>query len=194
MISREHFVLRTELDPLHLSKYLADTGIVCTSSVYQRLFYVTSTSHVHVCMYGGCMRTTSSRPIKDFLLTNVYVLNDHILCCRYDGPCSSGGQKWALTGVLHANMCAFMYTFTEKHACFLVLLQLVLTFDPHWKRVHCVYVYIMVCHANRRSDSHGMDHACTCMEGVQWILWLYGTALHHTYIMPSLMQRPTPRS
>ncbi len=29
-----------------------------------------------------------------------------------------------------------MYMKAQQHACFHVLLQLVLTFDPHWKRVH----------------------------------------------------------
>ncbi len=33
----------------------------------------------------------------------------------------------------HACYCDFMYEFTEKHACFHVLLQLVLTFDPTGK-------------------------------------------------------------
>ncbi len=33
-----------------------------------------------------------------------------------------------------------MYMKAQKHACFHVLLQLVLTFDPHWKRVHCTTV------------------------------------------------------
>ncbi len=44
---------------------------------------------------------------------------------RLNGPFTSGGQKWALTGVIHGNMhvivLGFTYTFTEKHVCFHVI-------------------------------------------------------------------------
>ncbi len=37
----------------------------------------------------------------------------------------------------HACYCAFMYTFTEKHACFHVISLFSAQCWPHWKRVHC---------------------------------------------------------
>ncbi len=38
-----------------------------------------------------------------------------------------------------------VYMKAHYHACFHVLLQLVLTFDPHWKRVHYGHVMIQSC-------------------------------------------------
>ncbi len=54
---------------------------------------------------------------------------------RQNGPFSSESKvstNWSNTWK-HACYCAFMYTFTEEHVCFHVILYLVLTFDPTGK-------------------------------------------------------------
>ncbi len=72
----------------------------------------------------------------------------------------------------HAGYCAFMYTLhgntrfsvnvymkAHYHACFHVLLQLVLTFDPHWKRVHftSTYRYIVPSLEVQMSSIYGIN-------------------------------------
>ncbi len=48
------------------------------------------------------------------------------------------GQKWALNREItwKHSFSVTVYMKAQQHACFHVLLQLVLTCDPHWKRVH----------------------------------------------------------
>ncbi len=87
------------------------------------------------------------------------------------GPFSSGpwGSKVSTNWIcmetcmllcFHVHIYRKTYMFTcnvhmkaQKHACFHVLLQLVLTFDPHWKRVHSL------CSLSFYSAS--MDHCIT---------------------------------
>ncbi len=63
---------------------------------------------------------------------------NHIMTGLANGPFSSGGQKWALTGVIHGNMHVIVLSCThlqEKHACFHVISLFSAHFWPHWKRV-----------------------------------------------------------
>ncbi len=79
-------------------------------------------------------------------ITSIYT-NAQTLRERNNGPFSSGGQKWALTGVIHGNMHVIVlsYTFTEKHVCFDVISLFSAHFWPHWKRIHyCLIICFLV--------------------------------------------------
>ncbi len=57
----------------------------------------------------------------------------------------------------HACFSVNVYMKAHYHACSLVLLQLVLTFD-HWKRVHCPYPQVVIMHAV--SQFHFVNFSC----------------------------------